>query len=143
MMKYILEYNNFINESTMTKTDFIKIAKNKWNNLYLYNHSNFEGMNCPIRIECKKHGPFIVTPVEHLKGKGCPDCTASKSFDKIVHQRGYLPDTVSEPEQGDISDIRPLSGTESKDRESKPYYVNKFKPGRKLVNHKIGGGRSK
>ena len=38
-MKYILEYNNFINESTMTKTDFIKIAKNKWNNLYLYNRT--------------------------------------------------------------------------------------------------------
>ena len=142
-MKYIIEYNQYLNEAAMTKSDFLSIAKQKWVDLYKYNHANFKGMNDKIRIECKRHGPFNVTPLEHIKGKGCPECSDSKGFDRTVNQQGYLPDTVPEPDMGDIEDVRKSSGTEMKDRESKPYYGNRVKPGRKLVHHKTGGGRSK
>ena len=138
------EYN--INEaSTLTREEFIKIARQKWADLYRYNQvesKNFK-IGKDVRIECKIHGPFNVTPLEHIKGKGCPDCTGSKSFDRKINQQGYIPDTVPEPDMGNIEDVRPSFGTESKDRENKPFYGNRQKPGRKLTHHKTGGGRSK
>ena len=146
-MKYIIDYNQYIiNEAAaMTKADFLSIAKAKWDDLYKYNHANFQGMNTPIRIECKKHGPFNITPLEHIKGKGCPECSGSKGFDRTVNQQGYLPDTVPEPDLGNLDeeDIRKLKGNEMKDRETKPFYGNRQQPGRKLTHHRVGGGRGK
>lgn len=28
----------------------------------------------PIVVTCKEHGPFMVTPLMHLVGYGCPVC---------------------------------------------------------------------
>ena len=126
----------------MTKADFLSIAKTKWADLYKYNHANFTSMNTPIRIECKKHGPFNLTPLEHIKGKGCPECSGSKGFDRTVNQQGYLPDTApAESSQQDMTGIS--SSNKNKERENKPYHGNRQKPGRKLVHHKTGGGRSR
>ena len=134
-MNYIKEFFEFLLEAEgkkMTRADFLKIAKYKWGDLYDYTQvpkeSNFEGINKSVRINCKKHGPFNKTPLEHIKGEGCPDCTASKKFNKTVNQKGYIPGTAEEdPEAGKGS----------------PFYISQHKAGRKLINHRVGGGRTK
>lgn len=45
-----------------------------------YNYSNviWENQHSKIKIECKKHGLFIQTPRNHVRGSGCPNCNASR-----------------------------------------------------------------
>ena len=39
-----------------------------------------------VKIRCKEHGEFEQSPVNHLMGKGCPDCGGNARYDngKIV-----------------------------------------------------------
>ena len=62
-----------------TTEQFIKDAKNLYGDLYDYSESLYEGDRKPIKIICKKHGPFITLPHYHLaKGGGtCPKCNCS------------------------------------------------------------------
>jgi hypothetical protein len=92
-MKYIKNFLEFIIENKMTKEDFIKISSKKFNNLYDYKNVNFLGLSKPIRINCKKHGGFNKTPLEHLRGEGCPDCFKDDSIIKKLNQEAIDPIT--------------------------------------------------
>lgn len=93
-MQHIQSFCEFITEAILSKNDFIKLSKQKWNNLYDYKHTDFKGMKIPTRIECKLHGPFNETPLNHIKGIGCPDCSGSKKFTNLINQVGYDPIVV-------------------------------------------------
>jgi len=89
-MKYIKEFYEFIIEASILTTDeFKRICKAKYDNLYDYKHVKVTGLNTSIRILCKKHGPFNVTPAEHMRGIGCPDCSAKDVPGKIASSTGY------------------------------------------------------
>lgn len=47
---------------------------------HTYDYSQFEYINEKTKgiIICPKHGSFLQTPDNHLKGRGCPKCQASK-----------------------------------------------------------------
>jgi len=38
-----------------------------------------------VFITCPRHGEFLISPREHLKGKGCPLCHLDKNLDTIKH----------------------------------------------------------
>lgn len=65
------------------KEQFIYKAHLLHNNIY--NYSEFEYVNSQTKgtIICHKHGKFKQTPNNHLKGKGCPICKASKG-EKLI-----------------------------------------------------------
>ncbi len=70
-----------------TTQDFIKdainIHKNE-NNKQLYDYSNVNYINAKqkIKIICKEHGEFIMSPNNHLNSQGCPKCSISKQYSK-------------------------------------------------------------
>lgn len=61
--KFALSKEKFIIESN-------KIFHNE------FDYSNVEYVNnfTKVKVICKKHGEFLVTPKNHLKGRGCPKC---------------------------------------------------------------------
>ena len=64
--------SDFINE-------LIKIHGDKYDYLNVHYNGAFE----PVRIICKKHGEFISTPHDLLKGCGCPECGKEKASNKL------------------------------------------------------------
>lgn len=71
--------------SRATKS-FITKAKKEHGNKYDYNGVIVSGRK-PVKIGCKKHGSFRISPTDHLRGKGCYDCSESKGERKV---RCYL-----------------------------------------------------
>ncbi len=57
-----------------TNEDFIEESKIKHENKYCYDKVKYINAKSNIIISCSKHGEFLCTPNNHLKGKGCPKC---------------------------------------------------------------------
>lgn len=61
-----------------TKNEFIEKAILVHGNKYDYSLVDYIKGNNNVTIVCKKHGEFLQSSSEHLKGKGCPKCSMSK-----------------------------------------------------------------
>lgn len=48
-------------------------------NKYEYEFSNYINSKINISVFCKSHGIFLITPDNHLSGKGCPKCSKQSS----------------------------------------------------------------
>jgi hypothetical protein len=59
---------------TLTLSDFINRSNQKHN--FKFNYSKFVYINNKTEgiIICPIHGEFLQTPINHLNGKGCPNC---------------------------------------------------------------------
>ena len=57
--------------------EFNKIHCNKYN----YSSVKYKGAKNKVKIQCKQHGYFEMTPDNHLNGHGCPGC-ANHGFDR-------------------------------------------------------------
>lgn len=60
-----------------TTESFIEEAKEVHGDRYSYEHVRYKDYGTKVSITCKEHGDFDMIPVEHLRGKGCPDCSTS------------------------------------------------------------------
>ena len=59
--------------------------------IYDYTKSNYIDAKTKLIVVCKEHGEFNVTPNNHLRGKGCPECGKIKSaISKIKPYDEYL-----------------------------------------------------
>ena len=66
------------NQSFMKTTEqFIVDARNVHGDKYDYSKVNYCGNKKKIKIICPKHGEWLVRPLDHLHGKGCPGCKES------------------------------------------------------------------
>lgn len=54
--------------------EFIEKANIIHENRYIYNKSEYKGYDKKLIVTCPEHGDFYITPVNHLKGSGCPVC---------------------------------------------------------------------
>lgn len=72
------------NKFTIEKSKFIEKSKIIHNDYYDYSLVDYSGTNNYVAITCKKHGTFIQTPHNHMKGKGCPSCKESKGEKNIA-----------------------------------------------------------
>ena len=68
-------YINRANKNRMSQEEFEKRANEKWNNRYQY--GTYKSMHEYIEVICPIHGPFFVTPHNHLIDCGCPQCSMS------------------------------------------------------------------
>lgn len=57
-----------------TFEEFYELANKIHNNKYEYDEKSFNEKGEKIKIFCKKHGWFVQTKSNHLKGKGCSKC---------------------------------------------------------------------
>lgn len=58
----------------LTQEEFIAKAKLIHHDFYDYSNVVYVNVDTPVKICCKKHGPFEQTPYRHLQGRGCPLC---------------------------------------------------------------------
>ena len=56
-----------------TPERFEALANERHKNKYIY-HQDYVSTSTKVRITCKKHGDFFMTPGNHLIGQGCPRC---------------------------------------------------------------------
>ena len=73
--------NNELKEKC--KKDFEIKSNIVHNNLYNYTKSDYINAATKIIVICNEHGEFYVSPNNHLRGKGCPNCKPSYSKKQI------------------------------------------------------------
>jgi len=57
-----------------SKESFEIKARNIHNDLYDYSLVDYKNARCNVKIICKVHGQFEITPNRHLSGSGCQKC---------------------------------------------------------------------
>jgi len=72
----------------LTTEDFIKRAKKVHGEKYDYSKVECTGNRTKVIIICKKHGEFLQSPHDHLRGSGCSKCSEKKS--KELQSLGVL-----------------------------------------------------
>lgn len=65
---------------TYTTEDFIKKAK-KISPYYNYSKVNYINNHTKIIVGCSKHGDFLISPADIIKGRGCKKCSLEKRSD--------------------------------------------------------------
>lgn len=45
---------------------------------YVYTNTEYTNAISKVNIECRRHGTFLITPNNHLRGKGCAKCKFEK-----------------------------------------------------------------
>lgn len=58
---------------------FINRSKEVHGNKYDYSETYYENSTKKVTIICPEHGSFEQTPINHMRGQGCPDCGTLKS----------------------------------------------------------------
>ena len=67
--------------------EFIRKAKAKHGNKYDYSKVEYVNSNTKVVVICPEHGDFLVTPSNHLRGKGCPKCSGRyKTTEDFIKQ---------------------------------------------------------
>lgn len=59
---------------TKTNDKFIEESKIIHKNTYCYDKVEYINAKTNVCIICERHGEFLCTPNNHLRGKGCPKC---------------------------------------------------------------------
>lgn len=81
----------------LTTQEFIEKAKQVHGDKYDYSKVDYINSSTKIIIICPIHGQFEQRPNDHLSGKGCPNCSATRKITKEifltkatqVHQNKY------------------------------------------------------
>lgn len=70
--------------------EFIKRSKAKYGDKYDYSLVEYQGREIPVKIICKTHGVFPISPRTFLQGQsklpshGCPKCDGIQEQKKIT-----------------------------------------------------------
>ena len=68
-------------ESRRSSTEkFVKDAQLIYGNKYDYSAVVYKGNKDKVCVICSKHGPFWVTPNNHLRGSECPGCYGTPKY---------------------------------------------------------------
>lgn len=73
----------------LTTEEFIRRAKEVHGDKYDYSLVDYNGEKVKVKIVCKIHGVFEITPYNHIHGYGCPFCSGcaeltTENFQKKV-----------------------------------------------------------
>jgi hypothetical protein len=67
--------------------EFIGNAKKIHGDKYDYSLVKYEKASKKVRLVCKKHGPWLQTPNNHLRGNGCPACAVVTRRNIFLHTK--------------------------------------------------------
>lgn len=84
IMIFIIKYN--IMSKKKTTEEFVNEAIKKHGNKYGYSNVIYKTNRDKVQIECYLHGPFYITPNDHLsKLSGCPFCAGkNKTIENFI-----------------------------------------------------------
>lgn len=68
----------------VTTKDFVDRAQAIHGGRYNYSRTVYHSAHEKIEVICPEHGVFLVTPSNHLKGRGCPKCTFTRSTEDFI-----------------------------------------------------------
>lgn len=68
----------------VTTEDFITRAKAVHGDRYNYSSVVYRSTHDKVEVICPVHGVFQVTPSNHLKGRGCPKCSFTRSTEDFI-----------------------------------------------------------
>jgi len=71
---------NSVGKGIMTSELFINKSRDIHYEKYDYDQVDYIRSNKKVKINCKKHGIFEMTPNSHLTGRGCPNCNRNGSI---------------------------------------------------------------
>ncbi len=72
--------------------DFLDSSYRIWGTRFDYSIADWKHPNVPVKIVCKQHGAFTVTPRDHLhKQRGCPGCSTDLRVIKANTQEALPP----------------------------------------------------
>ena len=63
-----------------TTISFIEQANIVHNHTYDYDEVSYKHDNMKITVTCRTHGPYTVSPHNHLMGRGCPKCSKDTTW---------------------------------------------------------------
>ena len=67
--------------------DFLQSSYRVWGPRFDYSIADIKHPNVAVKVLCKTHGAFLVTPREHLhQQKGCPTCSIERRMRKKITQ---------------------------------------------------------
>lgn len=101
-------------ESMVAKTSsnterYVQQARKILGDRYDYSKVNYKNYLTNIEIVCREHGSFFQLPYQHLKGKGCPICSASTGEKEIIDYLNQKKlDFVYQKTFDDLSDVQKL-----------------------------------
>lgn len=65
--------------ASKTEEDFIEQRQVIHGDLYTYNNVVYTKYNIKVSITCGIHGDFMQAPLEHSRGRGCPQCASIRA----------------------------------------------------------------
>ena len=97
------------NKARSNTNEFIVKAMNIHGDKFDYTNVEYTGRDDKVNITCSKHGDFLQTPHNHLKGHGCPVCRESKG-EMEISEHLKLRDIIFEQQKrfSDCRNILPL-----------------------------------
>ena len=63
---------------SLGRDKFIQKAQKIFHNMYSYENVDYKNNSTKVLVTCSKHGDFLVSPSNHLRGRGCPFCKCEK-----------------------------------------------------------------
>lgn len=91
----------------MSKEDFLKKAQEVHGDKYDYSKVRYSDADTRVTIICPKHGKFLITPREHVKGIGCEKCIedeeAVQKYIESMNESSSAEDSIFSDEM--LSDI--------------------------------------
>jgi hypothetical protein len=71
---------------------FLDSSYRIWGPTFDYSIVEYKHPNVPVKVVCKQHGAFLVSPREHLyMHRGCPDCSTERRVRKKQTQMALPP----------------------------------------------------
>jgi len=69
------------------KSEFVSKANTIHENIYDYSSTHYVDSISKVTVICKIHGVFSITPSNHLRDKGCPDC--GKEYSRLAKLKDF------------------------------------------------------
>lgn len=80
------------NSLPVTTKEFIRRARREHGNRYDYSKVQVHGINRKVIIACERHGEFLQSPDDHMRGRGCARCSpnAPMPFKEFVEKANKI-----------------------------------------------------
>ena len=77
-------FESMVSKTSSNTERYVEQAKRIVGDKYDYSKVKYKNYLTAIEIVCRKHGSFFQLPYQHLRGKGCPICSASSGEKEII-----------------------------------------------------------
>lgn len=106
----LCRYEKLRKSLALDKNLFVKKSIAVHGEKYDYSNLEYVNMHTPVKIVCPTHGEYFKTPLEHLKGCGCPQCQPLVKIDTNMFIK------ISQNIHGNIYDYSKSIYTKARDK---------------------------